>query len=84
MLKLRRLVDSIPQYFLTTNFSFPSKQVILSMPPSEFTEGIQEITNSPFASMFQLELSQSAWVMAAYALIFGLLLFFEFSRRDIQ
>ncbi len=84
MLKLRRLVDSIPQYFLTTNFTFPSKQVIFSMPPSEFTEGIQEITNGPFASMFQLELSQSAWVMAAYALIFGALLFFEFSRRDIQ
>ena len=84
VLKLRRLVDSIPQYFLTTNFSFPSKQVILSMPPNEFTEGIQELTNSPFASMFQLELAQSAWVMAGYAVFFGLLLFFEFSRRDIQ
>jgi len=84
VLKLRRLVDSIPQYFLTTNFTFPSKQVILSMPSNEFTEGIQEMTNGPFASMFQLELSQSAWVMAAYAAIFATLLFFEFSRRDIQ
>ncbi len=84
VLKLRRLVDSIPQYFLTTNFSFPSKQVILSMPPSEFTDGIQEITNSPFASMFQLELGQSAWVMTGYAVIFAVLLLFIFNRRDIQ
>ena len=84
VLKLRRLVDSIPQYFLTTNFTFPSKQVILSMPPSEFVDGIQEMINSPFASMFQLELSQSAWVMGGYTLIFGALLFLEFSRRDIQ
>lgn len=84
VLKLRRLVDSIPKYFLTTNFSFPSKQVILSMPPSEFTDGIQEFTNSPLANMFQLELTQSAWVMAGYATFFAVLLFFEFSRRDIQ
>ena len=85
ILKLRKVLEDLPQYFLTSNFSAPSREMAFTV------EGFSEldfllnnmIGSGPFANAFAIDLNHSMIVMGVYALIFGILLFWSFKTRDV-
>ncbi len=83
ILQLRNTFESLPKYFFTSNLYAPSRQ-----PLSKLTDildiDVNTVDAGPFASLFSLDLSRSAWVMLVYAIIFAVLLAWSFSRRDIN
>ncbi len=83
-LQLRNTLENLPKYFLTSNFSAPSREVVRTV------EGFGELDffsemggEGPFTNMFAIDLTRSAMVMGVYAAIFGILLFWSFRRRDV-
>jgi len=82
-LQLRNTLQELPRYFFTTNLYAPSREPIGALARvfgEEFSEGM----SGPFATLFAVDLTRSAAVMAVYALLFGGLLFWSFTRRDIS
>ncbi len=83
-LQLRNTLENLPRYFLTSNFSAPSREIILSVEEFSELDFFNEIGGAgPFVNMFTIDLNRSMIVMGIYALIFGILLFWSFRRRDV-
>ncbi len=83
-LQLRNTLENLPKYFLTSNFSAPAREVVHTaegFAELDFFSGMSE--GGPFANMFDIDLTRSTIVMGIYALIFGILLFWSFKRRDV-
>lgn len=81
-LQLNNLAQELPRYFFTTNLYAPSRAP-LSVLAGFFGADLSQAGDNPFASILVLDLNHAAWVMACYALVFGVLLFWSFTRRDI-
>ena len=86
-LKLRKTLENLPQYFLTSNFSAPSREVLREMLLIEELAELDFFSDiagaGPLASAFAIDLNRSIIVMGIYALIFGLLLFWSFKKQDV-
>lgn len=81
-LQMRNLVQELPRYFLTTNLYAPSREPISAL-ASLFGAELSGADTGPFAGLLVVDLNHAALVMAAYALLFGALLYWGFTRRDV-
>ncbi len=86
-LRLQRLWEAAPRYFFTTNLYAPGRSPardvageLLATAPS----GSQDL--GPLQQLLGggVSLGHSSAVMAGYALVFGLLLYWLFRRRDVD
>ncbi len=80
-LRLRRLAETLPQYFFTSNLYAPARQ-----PLSELAEvlGPGVVSGAgPLAGFFSIDLSRSALVLLVYILVLVALFVWSFTRRDI-
>lgn len=79
-LRLRGVLEDLPRYFFTTNLYAPSRK-----PLQELSEvfGSEIQLGGPLGGLFSTDLTRSAWVMVVYAAIFGVLLVWSFTRRDM-
>jgi ABC-type transport system involved in multi-copper enzyme maturation permease subunit len=85
-LRLKSTLEDLPRYFFTYNLYAPSRR-----PLSEVVKGVGgDLTNSsdfgPFASILgtNITLPHSAMVMTVYFVIFSLVLWWSFQRRDVS
>ena len=78
-LQLQNTFRDLPQYFFTSNLYAPSRWP-LSEVASVFGE---DDVGSIFSAFVSLNLGRSVWVMAVYALLFGVFLFWSFTRSDV-
>jgi ABC-type transport system involved in multi-copper enzyme maturation permease subunit len=82
-LRLRNLVESLPQYFFSANLYAPSRQPLRGLAEVFGPEFVSGFSGGPFATFFAGDLSRSALVMAVYGLIFLALLLWSFTKRDV-
>lgn len=85
-LQLRSTFEDLPRYFFTNNYYSPSREVISSLGAnigSLFGQGGGEL-EAGLTSFFFIAPPHATLTMAVYALIFGGLLYWSFTRRDIQ
>lgn len=84
-LRLRNTLEELPRYFFTTNLYAPSREpfaVLARLFGGDFGGGA-ELNGTPFGNLLAPNLPHAALVMGVYALIFGALLVWSFTRRDI-
>ena len=82
-LQLRNTFQELPRYFFTTNLYAPSRKPIAEV-AALFGGGDADFNlNNPLAAFFSPNLLHSALVLAVYALVFGALLYWRFTRSDI-
>lgn len=81
-LQLRNLAQELPRYFFTTNLYAPSRSP-LTVFMDLFWSSASQADDNPLANVLIVDLGHAALVMAAYALLFGVLLYWGFTRRDI-
>ena len=82
-LQLRNTLQELPRYFFTTNLYAPSRQPISEI-AGLFGAGDAALDlSNPLSALFAPNLSHAALVMGVYGLLFGLLLFWSFTWRDI-
>ena len=81
-LQLQNTVRNLPQYFFTTNLYAPSREPIAAL-TALFGVPLGEEDLGPLSNLLIVDLERAALVMAVYALLFGVLLFWSFTRRDI-
>ena len=81
-LQIQNTIRDLPRYFFSTNLYAPSLT-----PLGQFAEvfGQEAIGNigGPLANFLTVDLTRSALVMAVYALIFGVILVWSFTRQDV-
>ena len=81
-LQLQNTFRELPKYFFTTNLYAPSRE-----PGSVFIDlfGAQLSGDDlgPLSNFLTVDLNRAALVMAVYALLFGALLFWSFTRSDV-
>jgi hypothetical protein len=86
-LRLRNLWDSLPQYFFTANLYAPARK-----PATDLLTSLAANTNDigdelgGLNGLFGLGigLPHAALVLAGYSVIFAVLLYFSFLRRDVD
>lgn len=85
VLRLRQTFENLPRYFFTENLYFPARRPALDL-MSAFGATPGEFQDTPLSTLFGggLTLPHAAGVMAAYAIVFGLLLTWLFVRRDVD
>ena len=81
-LQLQNTFRELPKYFFTTNLYAPSRE------PGSIFIGLfgAELSGDdlgPLSNFLTVDLGRAALVMAVYALLFGALLFWSFTRRDV-
>lgn len=81
-LQLQNTVRNLPQYFFTTNLYAPSREPVTALFALFGAAGEAE-DFGPLSNLLVVDLDRAALVMAVYALVFGALLFWSFTRRDI-
>ncbi|HEX7022390.1 MAG TPA: hypothetical protein VF171_05995 [Trueperaceae bacterium] len=83
-LQLRNTFENLPRYFFTNNLSAPSRQPLAHLTELLGIAGDDLFQpGGPFGRL-QPELGHSALVMAAYAVIFAVVLAWSFRRRDVS
>ena len=85
-LKLRHTLETLPQYFFTTNFYAPARHPLGQL-IKEFGGNLNKNNDlGPLSEIIgsKLTLAHSAKVMAVYTVIFGILLLWSFRRRDVS
>lgn len=87
-LRLKNAWDALPQYFFTANLYAPSRAPAQGVVATFSAElGVEAGTDlGPVAGLLGagITLPHAALVMAAYALVFGVLLYSTFLRRDVD
>ena len=82
-LQIQNTIRDLPRYFFTTNLYAPSRQ-----PLGQFTQlfgpDIVGDIGGPFGNFLAVDLTRSAVVLAVYALIFGGILVWSFTRQDVS
>jgi len=82
-LQIRNTVQELPRYFFTTNLYAPSRHPIAEVAGLFNPGGTNIDLSSPFSAIFAPDLGHAALVMGVYALLFGAILFWSFSRHDV-
>ena len=81
-LQIQNTIRDLPRYFFTTNLYAPSRQ-----PLGQFTQlfgpDVVGDIGGPFGNFLAVDLTRSAVVLAVYALIFGSILVWSFTRQDV-
>jgi ABC-type transport system involved in multi-copper enzyme maturation permease subunit len=86
VLRLRNTLEELPRYFFSTNLYAPSREPVAALARlfgGLGGDGAAQLGTTPFGNLLAPSLSHAALVMGVYALIFGVLLFWSFARRDI-
>ncbi|CAN5443498.1 hypothetical protein BH24DEI1_BH24DEI1_13050 [soil metagenome] len=78
-LRLRQLAETLPQYFLSTNLYAPARRPLAEL-GEVFGAGA---FGGPLAGLFTADLGRAALVLLGYGLLFGGLLAWSFTRRDV-
>ncbi len=81
-LQLRTTVQELPKYFFTTNLYAPSREPIAVI-ANLFGAQLSADDLGPLSNLLSVDLNRAALMMAVYALIFGVLLFWSFTRSDV-
>ncbi len=81
-LQLRTTVQELPRYFFTTNLYAPSREPI-SVIADLFGAQLSSDDLGPLSNLLAVDLDRAALVMAVYALLFGVILFWSFIRSDV-
>ncbi len=81
-LQLRNTVQELPKYFFTTNLYAPSREPI-SVIVNLFGAQLSSDDLGPLSDLLVVDLNRAALVLAVYALLFGALLFWSFTRSDV-
>ena len=81
-LQLQNTFRELPQYFFTTNLYAPSIKPV-SVVTSLFGGQFSSDDLGPLSDLLVVDLNRAALVLAVYALLFGVLLFWSFTRSDV-
>ena len=81
-LQLQNTFRELPQYFFTTNLYAPSIKPV-SVVTSLFGGQFSSDDLGPLSDLLVVDLNRAALVLAVYALLFGALLFWSFTRSDV-
>jgi ABC-type transport system involved in multi-copper enzyme maturation permease subunit len=81
-LRLRRLAETLPQYFFTSNLYAPSRQPLSEL-AEVFGPGVVSGGAGPLAAFFTIDLPRAALVLFVYGAILTALFIWSFTRRDI-
>jgi ABC-type transport system involved in multi-copper enzyme maturation permease subunit len=88
-IQLQQRLEAAPRYFFTSNLYAPARapvnELVASFSTNSAAQGV-EVTPDFFGQLLgiNITLPHAAGVMAGYALVFGLLLFWRFSRHDVD
>lgn len=84
-LRLQQRLEAIPQYFFTSNLYAPARSPVADLLSAVNTGG-GEIPQDAFGQLLGagITLPHAAAVMAGYAVVFGILLFWRFARHDVE
>ena len=88
-IQLQQRLEAAPRYFFTSNLYAPARapvsELVASVSTSSPGQGV-DVTPDFFGQLLGagITLPHAAAVMAGYALFFGLLLFWRFSRHDVD
>ncbi len=84
-LRLQRAWEELPRFFFTTNLYAPARSPASGL-ANEFISELDQADMGPFGQLLGsgITLGHSSLVMAGYAVLFGLLLFWVFRRRDVD
>ena len=84
-LRLQQRLEAIPQYFFTSNLYAPARSPVGDVVRAVNTGG-GEIPQDALGQLLGagITLPHAAAVMAGYAVVFGALLFWRFSRQDVE
>ena len=85
-LRLQRLWEAAPRYFFTTNLYAPGRAPARDIASDMLQSSVQPQDLGPLQSLLgtTITLGHAAAVMAGYALVFGVLLYWLFGRRDVD
>ena len=83
-LQLQNTFRDLPQYFFTSNLYAPSRQPLGDVASVFGGSAGGADAVGIFSALVNLNLGRSAWVMAVYALLFGAILFWSFTRSDVS
>ena len=84
-LRLQQRLEAIPQYFFTSNLYAPARSPVADLVRAVNTGG-GEIPQDALGQLLGagITLPHAAAVMAGYAVVFGILLFWRFARHDVE
>ena len=81
-LQLTNTLQDLPRYFFSTNLYAPSREPVSAL-ATLFGAQLDSADMGPLSNLFVVDLGRAAIVMAVYALVFGVLLFWRFTRSDV-
>lgn len=81
-LQLTNTLQDLPRYFFSTNLYAPSREPISAL-ATLFGAQFDAADMGPLSNLFVVDLGRAAVVMAVYALVFGVILFWSFTRSDV-
>ncbi len=81
-LQLQNTFRELPKYFFTTNLYAPSREPI-SVLANLFGADLSGDDLGPLSNLLMVDLDRAALVLAVYALLFGALLYWRFTRSDV-
>ena len=81
-LQLTNTLRDLPRYFFSTNLYAPSREPI-SVLATLFGAQVNPNNLGPLGNLLVVDLGRAAVVMAVYALVFGIFLFWSFTRSDV-
>ena len=81
-LQLTNTLRDLPRYFFSTNLYAPSREPVTVI-ANLFGAQMNPNDLGPLGNLLVVDLGRAAVVMAVYALIFGVFLFWSFTRSDV-
>ncbi len=81
-LQLTNTLRDLPRYFFSTNLYAPSREPV-SVIAALFGAQLDSGDLAPLGNLLVVDLGRAAVVMAVYALVFGVILFWSFTRSDV-
>ncbi len=81
-LQLTNTLQNLPRYFFSTNLYAPSREPISAL-ATVFGAQLDAADMGPLSNLFVVDLGRATLVMAVYALVFGVILFWSFTRSDV-
>jgi len=85
-MELRTTFENLPRYFFTNNLYAPARQPIGEL-TAAIGADIGQMSDDPFTTALlrtDMTLTHSTFVMAGYAVLFGVLLYLLFLRADVD
>ncbi|MEZ4607307.1 MAG: ABC transporter permease [Deinococcales bacterium] len=81
VLQIQNTLKNLPKYFWTTNLFAPARQPLAEISKA-MGEDFSEL-QGPFSQFFNGNLQQAAITLGVYGLVFAMILFWNFRRKDV-